>query len=441
MDIVLRTVLMACNIAITIFGFWHVDPEKPVTRLRSAIAYAMLLLLRLPLYLCQLPFSAEWTNIAVRLMPNILYLKVGKGFSWQKCVYLAFIIWFGFTIADILRTPWYDGTAANAFPFTASSTANWFLTMVAVRCLDFAAVFFLTRCIPLNAIHTIGLERLSMMAFIILCQLYVSQTLSAIVGGVWPVSDREFTVYLVLMQIFAASGLILFERYLAGRSQWEQSKMAELDARYRYEALRERQEGETDVRRLHHDMKNHLLAIRRLENAPEKQAQYIDQLLETELSTLEKMPQTGNDLLNGLLGDKMFQAEKENIHLTATLDFRPCAYMDGVDICAMFGNMLDNAIEATRNVPEPKRRTILLRSEQAAGSLVVVCENSYTGKLKKSGRSFASSKGESGHGIGLSSVQRAVEKYSGIMTLDTEYDGIFRIILMLPLQSQADPHS
>lgn len=52
------------------------------------------------------------------------------------------------------------------------------------------------------------------------------------------------------------------------------------------------------------------------------------------------------------------------------------------------------------------------------------------------GHGFASSKKGSGHGIGLSSVQRAVEKYGGIVTLDTECDGVFSLILMLPIRKE-----
>lgn len=435
MDIVLKAVLMICNIAITIYGFWNIEPENPVSHMRTAIAYAVLVLPRLPLYFYPYPFSVEWLEIAARLMPSVLYLRVGKRLSWAKCIYFSFIVWFGFTMANILRTPWYNGITSTAFPLTCSSAINSVITTVIIRFMDFLAVLILTRCIPLDKIHTIGPERVSMMAFIILCQLYVSQTLPTITGGARANLTHEFIIYLVLMQAFAASGLVLFERFLASRSQWEQTKMAELDARYRYEALRERQDGESDVRRLHHDMKNHLLALRRMVRTPEKAERYIDQLLESELSALEKLPQTGNELLNGLLGDKTLQAEKEGIHIMVNLDFCSCAYMEGADICAVFGNMLDNAIEATRTVPDVKHRTVLLRSEQAAGNLIIVCANPYIGELKKSGRSLVSSKGETGHGIGLSSVRRSVEKYGGIMTLDTEREGIFRIILMLPAKS------
>lgn len=429
-DAASRIILMVCNAAAVIWVFWIVEPEKPVCRGRYAAAYVALVLLRLPLYIYNQPFRAAWMNTAVRFMPCVIYLRLSKRLGWNKCIYFSFITWFGFTMASILRGTWVYGAVSEAFIHSG------ILDTMLARCIDVAVVMCLSRFIPLNDIRRIGPERMCMMAFLVICELYIIQTVSTKDGMGWMESTLEIKIYLFLMQVFAACGLVMFERNLTGRAKWEQAKMAELDSRYRYKALQERQAAESDVRRLHHDMKNHLLAIRRMVNTPEEQEKYIDGLLESELSTLEKLPQTGNDLLNGLLGEKMLQAEKGKICLMVELDFRPCAYMDGADICAIFGNIVDNAMEAVRSIENQARRIIRIRSEQAAENLIILCSNPYTGVLKPMGHGFASSKKGSGHGIGLSSVQRAVEKYGGIVTLDTECDGVFSLILMLPIRKE-----
>lgn len=437
-----KIVLMICNTAILIWSFWIIEAEEKVSPKEVLLSYLLFILLRLPLYIFTDYFYPEWWKSMVRFLPCVVFLRIRKHLDWKRCFYFAMIAWIGFTMcANIWRTPWLNEQALRFFPFTDSASLNTLLSTALKRGLDFVVVTCLMRLIPLNKIKQITMERFCVIAFVVFCQLYIIQSLGALNHMNAGAGMPELTVYLVFMQVFVVGALVSFERYLTGHAELEQSRMAQMDSHYRYEALRERQEGEGDIRRLHHDMKNHLLAIRCLSGNKQSLENYIDRLLEKEMSALENLPQTGNELLDGLLGEKMLLAEKLHITFTVQVDFRSCITMAGTDLCAIFGNITDNAIEAVRNIREPERRRILLRSEQAAGQLVISCSNPYDGELQKIGDRYISTKQSAGRGIGLSSVRYAVEKNGGLMTVDTEQPGIFRIILLLPLECEEQQHS
>ncbi len=427
--------LFLCNTFILIWGYWPIQPARAVSRRRSILACGVLILLRLPLYLFVDTVQPAWLQSMLRFLPCVVYLRLAKEIDWKRCIYFACITWVGFTLcSNIFRTPWLGGMTLGRFAFTSSYEANRIIGTVLEHGLDFLAITALTRLIPLNRIRSTWSVRAFLMAFVVLCQLYIIQTLESLSQSPQVAELPELTMYLIIMQLFVAGGLILFERYLVSNAEWERARIAELDARYRYENLRQRQDGELNVRRLHHDMKNHLLAIRHLSGDPDAQNAYLSDLLEKELSAMEKYVQTGNDLLNGLLDEKVTQANSLGIQLSAALDFRPCAYMDDTDICAIFGNIVDNAIEAAAQVEDAAQRIISLSSRQAAGRLIISCTNPYAGTLHQEEKAFISSKAAPGHGIGLLSVRRSVEKYGGVLTIDTEQPGIFRLLLLLPTQ-------
>ena len=427
--------LFSCNTLILLWGYWPIRPTRPIPRWRSILACAVLILLRLPLYLFVDLVQPTWLQSILRFLPCVVYLRLAKEVDWKRCFYFACITWIGFTLcANVFRTPWLGGMTLGRFAFTSSDSVNRIIGTILEHGLDFLVITALTRLIPLNNIRSTWSVRTCLLTFVIICQLYIIQTLESLSQFPLVADLPELTIYLIIMQLFVAGGLILFERYLVSTAEWERARVAELDARYRYESLRQRQEGELNIRRLHHDMKNHLLTIRRLSDRPDAQNAYLSNLLEKELSAMEGYVQTGNSLLDGLLDEKMAQAKSLGIQLSVTLDFRPCAYIDGTDVCAIFGNIVDNAIEATAQLEDTSQRVISLSSRQAADRLVISCANPYKGTLHQEERSFISSKTAPGHGIGLHSIRRSVEKYGGVLTIDTAQPDIFRLILMLPTQ-------
>ena len=98
----------------------------------------------------------------------------------------------------------------------------------------------------------------------------------------------------------------------------------------------------------YHDLKHHIIALRAEENK-EKRNAYLDQM-EDEIRNYEAQNKTGNQVLDTLLTAKSLYCMREKIALTYVVDGARLDFMDVMDICSIFGNALDNAIECTADI-------------------------------------------------------------------------------------------
>lgn len=444
MNLMSQVILLCCNTVIVIWAVWPIQSEQKVSRQRTILAYVCFVLLRLPLYIYFeiIPFyQYTWLICIARLLPCLVLLRLLKYLDWKRCLYFSCIIWVSFTLYSSLRyLPWLDGLTLGGYLSAASGMKNQILAGVLWHGIDFLIVTWMTRSIPLNKIRAIGSERACMMVFVIFCELYIIQTLTSLEKVDWATDMPELKVYVILLQLFIAIGIVFFERYLISNAERENARVAELESRYRYEGLLSRQSAENDVRRVHHDMKNHLLAIRHLRSNPEEQEQYISRLIHQESAAMERLIQTGNDLLDGLLAEKLSQAEQNGVKLNVLLAFGSCDLIADIDICCIFGNILDNAIEAARQCVDSKDREVILRSSKAADQFLITCSNHYTGTLHfSSGLPITTKADGLRHGIGLSSVRNSVEKYGGVLTLDTSTPHQLILTILLPLDTNNFP--
>jgi sensor histidine kinase regulating citrate/malate metabolism len=100
-------------------------------------------------------------------------------------------------------------------------------------------------------------------------------------------------------------------------------------------------------------------------------------------------------------------------------------------LCAILGNLLDNALEASIKIPDYRLRTIQLKIRRINQMLVIKVENHFTEiPVKENGYLKTLKAGNRLHGWGLKSAQAAAEKYDGM--LRTSYEGgIFRAVATL----------
>ena len=103
---------------------------------------------------------------------------------------------------------------------------------------------------------------------------------------------------------------------------------------------------------------------------------------------------------------------REKIALTYVVDGARLDFMDVMDICSIFGNALDNAIECEKKIPETEKRMIHVNFEQ---NLPVTTK-----------------KQAEFHGYGLKSLRHTVHKYGGEVDIDVE-DQWFRLKILIPL--------
>ena len=208
----------------------------------------------------------------------------------------------------------------------------------------------------------------------------------------------------------------------------ENRKIQEYLTKRAEENLAYQSKAET-IREMNHNMRNHLLVIQSLE-APEERQSYITNLL-GKLSSTQATVYTGNAYVDSILGYKLSEMKEKGIEFSAFANLREFKLKEDIDYCAIWGNSLDNAIEAAACC-EPGQRCITLRGYEQGGYMVIRLTNTYEKEPQIEDGIIRSSKGDD-HGIGIKSIQYTVEKYDGDVSFAAE-NGIFTMTILLPSQ-------
>lgn len=200
-----------------------------------------------------------------------------------------------------------------------------------------------------------------------------------------------------------------------------------LDMQYNY--YLNMQESQMKVRKLHHDINNHISCIKQIES--EDINEYIDSI-KKELKGFESIFDSGNRILDIILSDKHSECIKNNIDLFCNINFEKCDFIEMIDVSAIFANMIDNAIEACKKVEN--NRYINIRGTIVKSYYVIKCENSKSNEIKIKNNKIISSKKDSFlHGIGLSSIKKSLKKYDGDMEIIDEKNK-FILKIYIPLK-------
>jgi len=187
------------------------------------------------------------------------------------------------------------------------------------------------------------------------------------------------------------------------------------------------------LRKEFHDLKHYLIAIRS-EQDPHKKEQYLAEMEEAIL-TQEALSNTGNSVLDVVLTNKSIYCVQNHINFTCMADGKLVSFMHVKDICSLFGNALDNAIECVSQFSVPDKRTITLSMYKRNSLLMIQFEN-YTEtslNIKRNGLPVTTKSDKQLHGYGLKSIKQAAQKYNGTMTLHSD-NHWFTLRVLIPVK-------
>jgi hypothetical protein len=193
------------------------------------------------------------------------------------------------------------------------------------------------------------------------------------------------------------------------------------------------QEAQSKVRKLYHDMKNHITCIQGIYGHNEVAEKYIDNI-RNELYEWKSIFMTGNMTLDIILNDKKKICDKNNIDLFVDINFSRCSFIDMLDVCSIFSNMVDNAIEACAKINDKDiRRFIKIKGTIVNELFVIKCENSKINKIKSKNNNIKTDKKDANlHGIGIKSIKASVQKYDGEVFIDYQ-DYKFIVKIYIPM--------
>ena len=154
--------------------------------------------------------------------------------------------------------------------------------------------------------------------------------------------------------------------------------------------------------------------------------------MEDAVQIYDALAKTGNQALDIILAEKNLFCQKNGIHISCIADGKKLSFLRESDIYSLFGNLLDNAIQAVLSLP-PEQRIINL-SVRAVGELLSVNSyNRFAGTVEMDeGLPVTSAEDMENHGFGTRSMAKTVEKYGGNISFLAR-DGIFNVNILFPI--------
>lgn len=225
--------------------------------------------------------------------------------------------------------------------------------------------------------------------------------------------------------LFIAS--IFFSEYHISVQQEKREEEAALyELKVKSDYYLKKTDMENEIRQIYHDLKNHFLLTEETEARKE---------ILKKLSLYETYCETGNDFLNVILSEKLNQALKQGIHIECDVDFSKGGFLQPLDISTIFGNLLDNAIEACQKIEEDEPY-IFVSCKTRGNMISVVIKNSMVHnnldlKTTKKDKQF--------HGYGLRNVKKALANYNGEMSIKAEgNEFLISLIIPIPKEQKSD---
>ena len=242
-----------------------------------------------------------------------------------------------------------------------------------------------------------------------------------IFGGVW--SNLRILIieaFVLLLTVSLLAGYRAKKIHALAVSRAEQEYFDDINERY------------SRTRMMRHDMKNHLSAALLLlnEGKTEEARNYLLALSDG-MTDSKPVVKTGINALDMLVWNKLSHAEQLGIRVK--MDFQDDYSNTGIsayELCSIYGNLLDNAVEAVSGL-EDENREIAFKAVRQMDMQCIFCENRYMTVNRDSNGGFISTKADPAeHGLGLRQIEHIAKKYNGTVDITAE-DGVFFVSVLL----------
>ena len=308
----------------------------------------------------------------------------------------------------------------------------WFMAVL------YAAVFvaaYLVEWRSMPASSKLGIRPREMWAEICIALFIFLFSNISFLGVNTPFSSRIVPELLYIRTLVDFGGLAVLYLYQEQRNEaLLRSELASIQniLHRQFEQYQQSKESIALINRKYHDIK-HQIAVVRAETDPAKQSAYLAEM-EHGIKAYEAQNKTGNQVLDTVLMTKSLQCSEQNIQLTCVADGALLDFMEVMDICTVFGNALDNAIESVLKLDAVKKRLIRVALYSQNNFVIIRIENYFESELRMEDGLPATTKSEKGyHGFGLKSIRYTAEKYSGSLTIRTEDDWfVLRVLIPIP---------
>ncbi len=382
--------------------------------IKKSIAAHLILLFISSLIVAMIIFIGDWDNLPVTLLLYLAGIQYACTDSRAKKL----------TLALMLSSMVFAG---NIFMDNILENYGDFWIMALIRILFSALLYLLVRFGGPEKDTELGDSLWYLLLFLTLAPIgtILSIVLIPTIEAWGPPWFSHLCTALLLLALLSFIGLLWAIAILSNQRKLEQQSLyAEMNRQY-YESMKQQH---FEVRRLKHDLSNHLHTILLL--PPEEKEDYIAHLLESPGLT-QRTDYCSDQTVNAVLSVKEQLMQQQDILFRPKLDIPEELPFEKADICVLFANALDNAIESCLAFP-PGRRYIEIAARHRKGMLALSIKNPASVELEAGNHLPSTSKPDAkSHGFGLRSMEEIVKHYQGSLEVSAA-DHVFELFLYLP---------
>lgn len=241
------------------------------------------------------------------------------------------------------------------------------------------------------------------------------------------ISNSLYAISCCMLSLFISYNLHVLS---ITRTQNETLERIGYEERRQFEASKKNRE-QLNVK--YHDLK-HVLSLLESGSNDDVIAQY-----KHVLNEYDSEIRTGNETLDIIINEKVEACRAENISLTFMGDGARLSFVGQYDLYSLFGNILDNAIEAVSKIEDRAKRIISVTMESQGNCVTVSAMNYFVGELHMTDGLPATTKtvNMESHGFGIRSIKLIAEKYGGRIDIDVKGE-IFELSVLLIMPEQPD---
>ena len=425
-------ILMAMNL----FSIKMRKKQKPFLRYFVSISVVVLIAFFFPLFD---EFSYTWWYSS--LMFLLLFIAcVGSMFfiyesSWQKIFFISIT---SYTIQHLSHEIYnivalFLGLSDNSnLDIYGSEIVFWFapvfqfiVCMAIFIVVFFIAFFFLNK--KINNCDDVKINN-SIILFISGLILFTDIVFNSFVIYVEAGYNKIYAYTICLYNILCCF-MVLFIQFSVMNTKKVENELKTTSqllsaAEQRY---KENKENVNLINMKCHDLRHQI----RIYGGKEQMSKQTIEDLEKMINIYDSTVKTGNETIDLILTEKSLYCQKNHIKLTCLADCSKIDFIVDTDLYSLFGNAVDNAIEAVVKVNQAEKRNINLIVRNVSNYVSITIENYFDGNIKigEDGLPITTKKDINYHGYGIKSIQYIVNKYKGNLSISVKKD-IFSLFIL-----------
>lgn len=250
------------------------------------------------------------------------------------------------------------------------------------------------------------------------------------------ISDFVLNIVLssVILEVLVLLFIVFYEYFTVSKEQKNHLDALKKENKRQYEYFQTKLDAENKIKEVYHDMKNHLIYIDYcFQNNISRGREYANQVLDS-IKGYDFIYETGNDMMDCLLNDYKNKCTREAIEFEAKVSFDMLGEIDDLDLCIIFGNLLNNSFETSQKLSHKKDRSVIIKGNRVGTYYTYKISNHFSENplLKTKADLPETSKSDSSmHGIGLRNVRQTTEKNGGILEIEIDQEkSIFTAVIL-----------